>query len=441
MDTLKHLLLLLLLSPAFAQVQPQITGAGAPANPCFNAGQQYLDTTNHVLYNCPGNGSNWANIGLGNLTNSGGIAVSGAVTAGHIATFVNSSTIQDGGAAGGAGTVTNTGGNLTSNAVVLGAGTSDTKVSTGITTNGGSELDLGVVGTNGVLGLKGLTSGTAIFTAPAVAGTVLNPVIASNALELPASSTASTNSLTFVGGTTSGIAWDSGALRLNFVWGGGYDMSINGPIITAASTGVWGFTSTAANNAADTGMSRGGAAGLIAVGTGAAASTAGFIKTAQTVSLSADWTCGTGGIVSSCVAATIIGSTATPLTFTLPLVAANWSFECDLVVGQATAATANQWNVLTATNGVTSTTASYQMATAATAFAAGAVTDQASTTTTFQITPSWTLGGTATKMPVHIAGTLTGVSASGTVFSLQLVAPTVADLVTIYEGSKCSLNP
>jgi hypothetical protein len=50
-----------------AQVQPQITGAGAPTNPCVNGGQQYLDTTNHTLYNCPANGSNWVNIALGNL--------------------------------------------------------------------------------------------------------------------------------------------------------------------------------------------------------------------------------------------------------------------------------------------------------------------------------------------------------------------------------------
>ena len=167
----------------------------------------------------------------------------------------------------------------------------------------------------------------------------------------------------------------------------------------------------------------------------------GFMKGGNTVVLTADWSCGTGGTVSSCASATIIGSTVTPLTFTLPLVAATYHGDCDLVVGQATAATANQWNLLTATNGATSTTASYQMATGATAFAAGAVTDVSSTTSTFQITPSWTLGGTGTKMPVHIAFTVTGASASGTVLSLQLLAPTVGDLVTLYEGSGCSIHP
>lgn len=289
-------------------------------------------------------------------------------------------------------------------------------------------------GAAGLLNFLGSTSGTATLTAPAIAGTVTNPFVSSNVIQGPAGGTAAAP--TFQLGTLNTGLF--GTNTIGFALSGAEWMRLqtNELALSGSQPVGWGTTV----GAMDTALSR-CAAGYTCVGTGAAASTAAYIKTAHTVSLSADWTCGTGGTVSSCVAATIVGSTATPLTFTLPLSAANWSFECDLVVGQATAATANQWNILTATNGVTNTTASYTMATAATAFAAGAVTDQASTTTTFQIAPSWTLGGTATKMPVHIAGTLTGVSASGTVFSLQLVAPTVGDLVTIYEGSKCSLNP
>ena len=83
-------------------------------------------------------------------------------------------------------------------------------------------------------------------------------------------------------------------------------------------------------------------------------------------------------------------------------------------------------------------TANYTMATAASAFAAGALTDQASTTTTFQISPSWTPSGTATKMP-HIRVKIEGASSSGTAVSLQLVAPTAADLVTIYRGTASRL--
>lgn len=72
----------------------------------------------------------------------------------------------------GGGTVTNTGGNLTSNAVVLGAGTTDTKVSTGITTDGTAQINLGVNATTiGKLKMFGNTSGDATIQPSAVAGT------------------------------------------------------------------------------------------------------------------------------------------------------------------------------------------------------------------------------------------------------------------------------
>ena len=245
------------------------------------------------------------------------------------------------------------------------------------------------VGTNGgsagILGLNGSTSGTVSLTAPAVAGTATNAVTLSNTLQIPA-------------GTVYAISTDTGDSRI--------------------------------------------AAGVRAFGNGTAGDISGTIlANGNKVVLTADWTCGTGGTVSSCVAATIIGSGGgVPMTFTLPLVANSYQLDCDFVVGQATAATSNQWNLLTATNGATNVTASYTMATAATAMAVGAVTDQASTTTTFQIAPNWTLGGTGTKMPVHIHAAIEGASASGTVLSVQLLAPTVGDLVTIYRGSQCSIH-
>ena len=55
----------------FAQVSPQIQGAGAPSNPCNNGGQQYVDQTNHVIYSCPSSGGNWVNIQLGQATGTG----------------------------------------------------------------------------------------------------------------------------------------------------------------------------------------------------------------------------------------------------------------------------------------------------------------------------------------------------------------------------------
>jgi hypothetical protein len=72
----------------------------------------------------------------------------------------------------GSGTVTATGGALTPNAVVLGAGTTDTKVVTGVTTDGASGLNLGVSATTqGTLKLFGGTSGYTTLVSGAAAGT------------------------------------------------------------------------------------------------------------------------------------------------------------------------------------------------------------------------------------------------------------------------------
>lgn len=61
----------------------------------------------------------------------------------------------------GSGTVTATGGSLTANSLVLGAGTTDTKVVAGITTDGTSKVTLGVAGTSvGSVDFKNATSGT-----------------------------------------------------------------------------------------------------------------------------------------------------------------------------------------------------------------------------------------------------------------------------------------
>lgn len=72
----------------------------------------------------------------------------------------------------GSGTVTASGGSLTANSVVLGAGLTDTKVSTGITTDGTAQLNLGVNATTiGKVKLFGNTSGDATIQPSAVAGT------------------------------------------------------------------------------------------------------------------------------------------------------------------------------------------------------------------------------------------------------------------------------
>lgn len=207
--------------------------------------------------------------------------------------------------------------------------------------------------------------------------------------------------------------------------------------IRQGSNGVFGFSTTSnqANNSFDTAISR-SAAGLLAIGTGASGNTSGFSKAAQSVAItSADVTCGTSGTISDCTAATTI----TGLTFTLPLIAKTWTVDCNLIVGQATGTSANQWLFQTATNGATNSAGAYMMDTAAAVIASGATTGQAATTTAFQIGGNWTLGATGTKMPVHLWGTFESVSASGTVLNIQVINPTNADLLTIYRGSACWL--
>jgi hypothetical protein len=121
------------------------------------------------------------------------------------------------------------------------------------------------------------------------------------------------------------------------------------------------------------------------------------------------------------------------------LIAATWSFDCNLIVGQATGATASGWYVQTATNGATNLSGAYMMDTAAAVLASGVTTGQASTTSSVQIGGNWTLGATGTKMPVHLWGTVEGVSASGTVLNIQVATPTIGDLLTIYRGSSCRI--
>lgn len=170
----------------------------------------------------------------------------------------------------------------------------------------------------------------------------------------------------------------------------------------------------------------------LAVDVAGACTTGEFIKTAQTLQVTgADVTCGTTGTLTPCTAF----MTITGLSAALPTVATTWTFSCDLVVSQATAAAADQIGVQTATNASTNLAASGVAYTAAAVSTAAAFTGVSSTTAQSIVT--FTPGATGTKLPVHVSGTIEGTSTSGTTFNLQVLTGAAGDLLTIYRGSAC----
>ena len=399
----------------------------------------------------------------------GGVTSSGAITSGHCASFASSTVIQDSGGTcggGGSGTVTNIattspiGGGpitttgtltcttcttnasaLTSGQVLVGGGGQAAAADTNLSESAGT-LSIGVpTSIGGAISLAGATSGTATITGPAVAGTSTNPVVFSNVIQA-AAGTVSSPSYNFTASANSGM-FKSG-------------VGAGGPVMVASGTPYAAFT--AAGTELGVQISPGSAycwanatipqiqassdtcfwrpaQNLLSIGANTSGS-GGFLKsTGQTLAVTAaDVTCGTGGTLAPCTSLTTI----TGLSVTLPSSAQTWAFECDLIVGQATSAAADQIGVQTATNAPTN------LAATATAYTAAAVSTSASITgvssTTAQSVITFTPGGTGTKLPVHLAGTVEGSSASGTTLNIMALTGAAADLLTIYRGSHCWIH-
>lgn len=196
-----------------------------------------------------------------------------------------------------------------------------------------------------------------------------------------------------------------------------------------ASAGGLAFTSsTSSGGARDLSLCRFGI-GILEVANSTTCNAGGFVKSAQTLQV----------ITSDVSNTSATLATITGLTITFPLVAANWTFTCDLVYSQATAAVANQIGVQTATNGATNLTASAVAYITTSTFTAGAVTDVASTTTA-QSVVTFTPGATGVKLPIHLSGVVEGASASGTVLNIQALTGNVSDALTFYRGSQCWIN-
>jgi hypothetical protein len=222
----------------------------------------------------------------------------------------------------------------------------------------------GSVGTAGVLTLVGSTSGSATFTAPAVAGTVTNPVLVSNSLQLATGNVLNWNADTgisrisgaiiAVGNGTAGdisgniraqkiYLYSAGAsqyqfeidasanrfglgVSTNITWSAGdatgtadTNLSRISPGIIGVGTGVqgnsggtalaavygWGATTSATS--ADTGISRLGAASL-AIGNGTAGDFSGTLKCATVNATSAYQANGTPGVTQTAIT---VGTLAT----------------------------------------------------------------------------------------------------------------------------------
>ena len=322
------------------------------------------------------------------------------------------------------------------NGTPIGATTASTGAFTTLTASGLTTPTAGITVTGGAVTLSPASfndvlspTGTGVVTInPATAGTIDNEVLGGTT---PLAGTFTVLKGTTSVGSTSLLDGNGNA----FVTSSATASAVDSITVTNAATAN-PATVTIASSGTDNNVNL----TLNAKGTGLVQSTSFANFTGNRVFMTADWSCGTGGTVSSCTSAVIIGSGGgTALTLTLPLQAASYHWHCEGVVGQATAATANNWNVITSSNAPTNLETSFMMSTAATTIAGGGTTG-ASSTSTANIGGAWTLGGTGSKMPFQIDGTIEGASASGTVISLQLVAPTVADLVTIYRGAYCSVG-
>lgn len=248
---MKKLLWLLLLTPCFAQVAPQIQGAGAPSNPCATAPQQYVDTTNHVIYQCNVSGGNWVNIGLGSPTNAS-IAVSASDPAtcsttpniGELALYYNTasnslkvcSATNTWSAVGGA----NPAGSgsevqFRSNPTTLGA-------VTGSSVSGSSVTFTGSVTAAGFTSTAGGTASLDLTTGACSAGSAGTVRFCSNTGDVPSVSIAGAAvvGLPTLAGDLGGTAASPQAINAHFTTNP--SLGTVGPTVTVANAGATGTT-------------------------------------------------------------------------------------------------------------------------------------------------------------------------------------------------------
>lgn len=255
--------------------------------------------------------------------------------------------------------------------------------STGLTYDQTHTLTISVAGNgNAVLGLAGNTSGTATCTAPAVAGTITNPVTCTNDLSAP-----------------------------------GYSL-VNG----AAPASATGMFNTAAQNII---FDSNGTQWLLGNQNIVQANKPLAMVGGNRLFVTANFT----------TAANTSLQTITGLQFThTSSNAINWNFHCSLGYSQATGTAAVAFGIQAATNNPTNIFATGKEFTAAGTVTTGVLATLTTTTATAIV--SGTPGATGTNVPVELDGTLE-LAASANTINFMVSTATSADAVTILRGSYC----
>lgn len=330
------------------------------------------------------------------------------------------------------GTVTNTGGALTNNAFVLGAGGNDIKTTPNFVTNGTTTATIGIAGGgNGVVALSGNTSGTATITAPAIAGTIGNPIVSSNSINIANGGTSALPALTFAASANTGLYANTGS-QISLSANGTPSFTVSTNLVRVASGGVYGMASTSndSTGGVDTGMSR-FAAGIVAFGGGSAAQKTALIQSGMSVFVTSNFT--TSGVGTAL-------EVITGLSITVPAIAANWTFHAHLAYSQAVANAAVAFGIQAATNNPTNIFAqgTQQITVGPPAtLVTGTLATLATTTATNIV--SGTPGATATNYIVDLYGTCE-LAATANTIRLLVSTATAADLVTILRGSYLHFN-
>jgi hypothetical protein len=170
-------------------------------------------------------------------------------------------------------------------------------------------------GGNGVLALSGNTSGTATLTAPAVAGTITNSVVSSNAISVPNGTGCGAPTLNGGGANNPGFSFNSGGIiyiSLNtsvchYLW------QLSGSLWGSALPFGWSSTANPAASAQDTGFSR-EAAGVISADSTAGGNELGLFRTALACRITA--------------AVTLSTAATTICSWSLPASAKIWAWQC-----------------------------------------------------------------------------------------------------------------